>query len=318
MRELIVATLNAYSDTLYDNVLEHNALLSRLKKNNNTTLLDGGDEIEEDLMYAENATFKWYSGYELLEVTANPVLTAAKFAWKQANANVVISGEEKRKNADSKTRKHNLLKARISVCEKTMQNKIGASLFSDGTGSGGKELTGLQALISDNPLTGIVGGIDRAVYAFWRNQIYSFNAEQGITPGTLPTGAEFIAGLDELVLRCTRGTDSPQMIVMDKVYFSIYKSYLQSIKRITVDTKADAGFRTLEYEGTPVFFDPHAPAQHAYALNLDYLFFKAHKDANFKLDTERLPYNQDAEVYPMLFMGNLTMGNANLQGVLKA
>jgi hypothetical protein len=318
MDDLIVSTLQAYSPILADNVLKNNVFLSKLKEKNKIKLLDGGDFIEENLMYAENSTFKWYSGYELLEVTGNPVLTSAKFQWKQANANVVISGEEKRKNKGSKTRKYDLIESRITVAEKTMKNKISESIFSDGTGYNGKELTGLQAIVSDNPSTGVVGGIDRAQHAFWRNQMYSLNAEQGIAGGTQPTGAQLLEAFDQMLLRTTRGADRPTMIICDMNYYSIYKSYLQSIKRIVGGTKADGGFTSIDFDEIPVYYDVNVAPNHAYFLNLDYLSFKAHEDANFSVDKERLPYNQDAGVYPLLFMGNLTVSNCNLQGVVKA
>jgi hypothetical protein len=317
-QDLIVTTLNKYSSQLYDNVLKNNALLSRLESKGQVQLLDGGSFIEEDLMYAENSTFKWYSGYELLETASSPVLTSAKFEWKQANANVIISGEEMRKNSGDKTRKHNLIESRVKVCEKTMKNRIGASLFSDGTASDGKEITGLQALISDSPTTGIIGGIDRSSNVWWRNQVYSFNAEQGIETDTTPDEKQFLKAMDELFIRCTRDEDMPTMIIADAKYYGLYKTACQNIRRITSASTADAGFRTLEYEGVPVYFDINCPENHMYFINTDYMFFKSHKDANFKLDKERLPYNQDASIYPMIFMGNLTISNCNLQGVLKA
>ena len=315
-RDLVVTTLQAYSPTLADNVLKHNALLSRLKEKGNIDLLDGGDFLEENLMMAENATFKWYSGFELLEVTSNPVLTSARFEWKQANANVVISGREKRQNKGSKTRKHNLIEARIKVAEKTMQNGVGASVFSDGTGFDGKELTGLRALISDAPASGVVGGIDRAAYPFWRNQMYSFNAEAGIAD--TPTPDQMLAAMNAMWLRCKRGTDLPDLIICDINYYGIYEKALQVIQRISESDRGNSGYRDIEFKKIPVIYDANCPANHMYFINTDYLKLKVHEDANFALDEQRLPFNQDAEVYPLLFMGNITVSNCNLQGIIKA
>ena len=55
-----------------------------------------------------------------------------------------------------------------------------------------------------------------------------------------------------------------------------------------------------------------------YFLNTDYLRLRPHKDRNFKLigDKERMAINQDA-IYKIIgWAGNLTMNNAELQGVL--
>lgn len=55
-----------------------------------------------------------------------------------------------------------------------------------------------------------------------------------------------------------------------------------------------------------------------YFLNTDYFEVVAHTDANLSVNEELRPYNQDAVVIPILWMGNLTMSNRALQGVLKA
>jgi hypothetical protein len=54
-----------------------------------------------------------------------------------------------------------LLDARISAAESTLQNLIVKGLYSDGTGASGKQLTGLKAAVSLTPNVGTYGGIDR-------------------------------------------------------------------------------------------------------------------------------------------------------------
>ena len=54
-----------------------------------------------------------------------------------------------------------------------------------------------------------------------------------------------------------------------------------------------------------------------YFLNTDYLKLKAHQDANLTTLDQAKPYNQDASVTPILWMGNITCSNRSLQGVLK-
>lgn len=54
--ELATTTLAHYQSTLADNVTNHNALLSRLKKKGNAEPVGGGTAILENLMYSENST----------------------------------------------------------------------------------------------------------------------------------------------------------------------------------------------------------------------------------------------------------------------
>src|SRR5689334_6532722 len=92
--EILTAAIDNYRDTLADNVMENNVLLKYLKESGNSDPADGGAKLLENLMYAENGTVLWYSGYEELSVEASDVLTTANFDWKQLNANVTMSGLE--------------------------------------------------------------------------------------------------------------------------------------------------------------------------------------------------------------------------------
>jgi hypothetical protein len=76
----------------------------------------------------------------------------------------------------------------------------------------------------------------------------------------------------------------------------------------------------LSYKGVPVFFDGVSgmPASHLYMLNTNYLEQVVHSDANLTVMDDTKPYNQDAVVVPMIWMGNLVCSNRSLQGVQKA
>ncbi|MBR3899680.1 MAG: phage major capsid protein [Elusimicrobiaceae bacterium] len=316
--DLIVSTLRKWSKTLADNVTNHSPLLAKLKELGGIVAEDGGVALEENIEAAENGTFKWYSGFETLDVTESDVLATALYDWKQANANVIMSGYEIRNNKGSQTKKYNLLAAKMKNAEHTMKNKVSASAYSDGTGEGGKELTGLQALVSDSPATSSVGGIDAAEKAFWRNQAYSFATDASVSAA--PTPAQMLEAMEEMILRTTRNSDRPNLILASGDFYRAYKAACTSIKRISTESVkfGDASFAALEFEGIPVIYDANCPASHMYFLNCNYLKLRHHKDAYFTLDEERLPVNQDAKVFPMLFQGNLTCSNRNLQGVITA
>lgn len=311
--ELATLATEDYAGTLADNVTNHNPLLKKLSENGNKKTYDGGSKIRQELDYAENGTFKWYSGYELLNVNASEVFDAADFEVKFANVNVTISGEEMVKVSGDAAR-INLVKSKIKNAERTAKNQVASSLFSDGTGSDGKEIGGLQLLIADDPTTGTVGGISRSANTFWRNQTYDFSTEAG----GAATSANIVTGMNKLYIRTTRNADMIDMVVADTNYFELYEAYLQDIKRVTVDSEADAGYMTLKYKGVSVFHDSNAPTDHMYFLNTDYLHWRPHVDRNFTPDKERKPTNQDAIVRPLFWAGNLTCSNLSLQGVMKA
>ena len=119
----------------------HNALLRRLRENGNQTSVTGRDIVRE-LEYADNGTVQFYSGYETLDVSP------AVFDYKQLAGNVTISGLEQVKNSGEQAI-INLLEARINVLEKSMMNSLSTAIYSDGTGSSGKEVGGLQLIVAD-------------------------------------------------------------------------------------------------------------------------------------------------------------------------
>jgi hypothetical protein len=91
------------------------------------------------------------------------------------------------------------------------------------------------------------------------------------------------------------------------------------MKRYNDTQSAKAGFVALQYKKADVIFDGNSgiPPSHMYFLNTDYLAVVVHEDANMSVLDEVKPYNQDAAVIPVLWMGNLTCSNRSLQGVLK-
>ena len=316
LTEVVTTTLRNRRGRLADNVLNHNALLRRLNMNGNVQLADGGRTLVEELEYAENSTFKYYSGYEVLNIAPSDVFSAAEFDWKQAATVVSISGLESRRNS-GREQSIRLLDRRIRNAEKTMMNNLSIGVYSDGTGTGGKRIGGLQLLVADDPATGTVGGINKANFTFWRNQEYDFSDESVTASSTT-----IQAAMNELWLEVLRGPDHPDMIIGDSTYFNFYWQSLQTIQRIGSEINAAAGYETLKYHGpggsADVFYDDQMPATHMYFLNSNYIFWRPHRDANMEPLMRRESTNQDATVIPIIFMGNMTLSNMSLQGVMQA
>jgi hypothetical protein len=314
--ELVTTTFRKHAKEIKDNVSKNNALLRRIYDKGNVRREDGGLTIVAPLDYAENNTYQRYSGYDVLNVGASDVISAAEFQWRQIAINVVASGLELRTNSGD-TRIINLVKSRMKNAMRTFKNNFSSDLYSDGTLA--NQINGLQALVADAG-TGTVGGIDSSTWTFWRNKVQSAAAPiQGggaITPGSGTMESLMLP----LWLNLVRGDDAPDLIVMDNNYFTFFEQSQTSIKRYTDEVKANAGFVSLKYKGADVIFDGGSgiPANHAYFLNTDYMELVVHKDADMTVMDEMKPYNQDAAVVPVLWMGNLVCSNRALQGVQKA
>lgn len=314
--ELVSTTFRKHSKDIKDNVSKNNALLRRMTEKGNVTTEDGGLSIVTPLDYAENGTFQRYSGYDVLNISASDVISAAEYQWRQIAINVVASGLELRTNSgDSKI--INLVKARMKNAIRTFKNNFSSDVYSDGTLT--NQINGLQALVSDAG-TGTVGGINSTTFTFWKSIVQSAAAPLQGGGAITPSATTIESLMLPLWLQLTRGDDAPDMIVSSNDYFTFFENSQTSLKRYSDSTKADAGFVSLKYKNADVFFDGGSgiPTAHMYFLNTDYLGITAHKDANMTVMDEMKPYNQDAAVVPVLWMGNMTCSNRSLQGVLKA
>lgn len=316
LSEIVTTTLRNRSGEFADNMLDNNALLNRLKKRGKVRTLSGGRTIVQELEYADNQTVKNYSGYETLNISPSDVFTAAEFDWKQKAVAVTISGLEQLQNSGPEAIIP-LLASRIENAVKSMKNSLAADVYSNGTADGGKQIGGLQLLVSKTPTSGTVGGIDRATWTFWQNK--------ATVSGTAASATNIQERMNAMALSLVRGTDKPDLIVADGNYYNHYLSSLQAIQRVTSEDMAGSGFVSLKYFGhggsADVVLDGgqggNCPANTMYFLNTDYIHLCVHKDRNMvPIGDDRFAVNQDAMVKLIGFAGNMTLSNGSLQGVL--
>jgi len=322
--DIIATTIQSRSGELADNVTNNNPLLLKLKSKGNVRPFSGGNVILEEIMYNDSSTNNTnsYSGFETLNISPNSPISAAQFSIAQYASAVTISGLEMLQNS-GKEAIIDLLEGRIKVAEAQLSNRINLDLYGNGTGNGGKNLTGLAAAVADSPSSGTYGGINRATWTFWQNQAFS-----GVTNGGAAVSAANIQSyMTQLAIKLVRGTDKADLIVADNNYYNLYVNSLQAIQRVTDPEMAGSGFASLKFYGGGTSADvvlgggigAQEPANHMYFLNTDYIFFRPHKDRNFvPIGGERQSVNQDAIVKLIGWAGNLTSSGAQFNGVLTA
>lgn len=322
--DIIATTIQSRSGELADNVMQNNPLLSRLKARGNVRPFSGGNVILEEIMYNDSTTNNTnsYSGYEVLNIAPNSPISAAQFAITQYASAVTMSGLEMLQNA-GKEQIIDLLEGRIRVAEAQLMNRIDSDMYLDGTGNGGKNITGLAAAVPDAPTSGTYGGIDRATWSFWQSQKYS-----GATDGGAAVSASNIINyMTALSLKLVRGNDKADLFIADNNYYSLYVNALQAIQRVTSQEDAGSGFASLKFYGGGTSADvvlgggigAHATANHMWMLNTKYMFFRPHKDRNFvPIGGERQAVNQDAIVKLIGWAGNMTTSGAQFNGALIA
>jgi len=317
--EISAITYRHFKDRyLADNVSNHTALHQRLTERDRVDKIAGGWEIQVPLDYAENGTYQRYSGYDTLSIAQSEVFTAANFAWKQIAINVVASGLEIRQNT-GKEGLIKLVKNKLKNAMRTAGNNFSSDLYSDGTAA--NQINGMQTMVAD-AAGDTIGGIDSTNFTFWERKLQSAAAPlQGGGAVTVDATTMEDQMMLPLWLALTRNNDMPDLVVMDDTYFTFFEAGQTSIKRYTNSTDLNAGATSLKYKGADVVYDSSAagmPDAHGYFLNTDYLGICCHRDADWTEVPEKTSVNQDAQVLPIIWQGNLTCSNRSLQGVMKA
>ena len=316
LSELAATTLDSRTGKLADNVTKNIALLYKLSGRGNIKTYSGGEYILQELDYASNSSVKKYKGYETLDLTAQNVITAAKYSPKHYSVSVQFSREDELANSGVE-QKIDLVASRIKNAESSLKNAINEDLLT-GDGTDSKAIDGLELQVPVNPATGTVGGIDRSSWSFWQSTVYD-----ATTDGSAAASASnILTYINTVWMKITRNDDQPDLLVADNNYYGFLWGAMQAIQRIQSSDMAKAGFKSFEYAGADVILGggigSAMDANRLYLLNTKYLHFRPHKDQNFaRLGGTRESVNQAASVVYLGFTGNLTSSGLKFQGLLK-
>jgi hypothetical protein len=124
-----------------------------------------------------------------------------------------------------------------------------------------------------------------------------------------------------LWLDLVRGTDRPDLIIMTHDVYTAYWESLTDLQRYGNDKSAGANITDLKFQSADVIHDIDADnftatGEKAYFINTNYLELVEHPEASWNKLEGKVSVNQDAEVIPLIWMGQMTCSNRAQQGVL--
>lgn len=274
-----------------------------------------GTPINGPIEYTDNTTVKDMSELETLDVTRIDVFDQWEASWKFVGGDIVMSEYEKLVN-EGGAAKFPLMAAKMSNLKKSMMRKLNRNFYSDGTGSGGKQMTGLAAIVSATPTTGTFEAINRATYTFWRNQQAS-GAKTTTAFDNLKSTMRSIYNL------CASGVarDTPDFGVTDRASFEGYESLLTTNERLIRNGKNDKGISgykgdQIAFKDIDIAYDADCTASAMYLLNLDTLYIRYL--AWMKAYPPGTPVNQFLDVVKVLTIAQLCTDNPRRLGVITA
>ncbi len=279
-----------------------------------------GPRIRQTLLI-DLPSIQWYSGYDFLNNPPKELFNDAYFTPKMAAVPISLTLEEILNN-DGRNQIFDVMAEYINAAETGLTVGMEQSLFSDGTGSGGKEIGGLGLAVPINPALGTYGGISRVNNTIWRTRAYDANSAFP-TIGTQVDSTTIRPMLNTIYGQTSRGARRADLLLMSIEHWNAYDASLVAHQRISNENGIGRlGFQTLQYIGPGsgrgieiVFgggFNAFMPANTTFGLETDSLRMRYNSlrnfDTLFKGEGQK-PINQDALAQFVGWMGELTMTN---------
>lgn len=321
LSEITAVTWENREKKTADAVADNQPLLFKLREKGKILTISGGRVIWEDTLFAQNAYVQSIDPTQEIVLGFNQTITGFEYSPKIVVVPVVINALERAQNQGDANFK-DLLKTRLSVADSSLQNKFEQMLQGDGTGSGGKDFAGIKAYISKTPTLGTIGGLSRVTTSSIRNVAINALTQFG---GTATNASNIESRLRYVKNLLVRNTDRPTLCLAGDNYFNAAGDAMSAKQRYQQDAKmAEAGFDNIVIEGMTMVLATgknfsslaHINVDECYLLNPDTFALKMYQGYNMQPIPERVSVNQLVDVAITVAIGNLTMNNPALNGVL--
>ena len=260
-----------------DNILTGNVLGMRFLKNQKPATAWGSDVsgtfLGVPLKYQKSTSGGWYSGYDTFSTGQTNTRVLATYSPKQLYWSVGASGIQVGVNQGPQ-KILDLITTEMNSVADDMMDTFGDGLYSDGTGTSSKQLTGLDAAVDDGGGTATYAGLLRSTYTTWVS-----NLDDSSNP---ITRAELAASFDAAQI----GNDVPTLGVTTPAIWSTieglamgtinFSNPLPGLGReygtvardgVTKGQGGELGFTALFFRGRPIVSDEKCTSGRFYWLN---------------------------------------------------
>lgn len=283
--QLFSLTARTRRDRVTDNIGNSQPTLDVLHAAGQVEVEDGGESIEEPLMYAYQ-DIEWMSDRQSVSTSDKEGVTKAIFPWRFALAPVNVSKTDELKAQASENKAMDFAQSKIIQARQGLRTGINTAIAA---AQSGKSMLGLQDTIRDAVSTGTLGGIDLSLAgnSWFRNQAYTtavtFTTKTvtDMFDGWVETGKQYEAASDvnEEVSHIVTGS-------------TIYGSMLNTLESGTYTRFVNGGGNSLnaggqgvkggpKYRSAMIYKDRAIGANHIYGYNVAFMKLKILRGANF-------------------------------------
>lgn len=246
-----------------DQIAVERPLLQRLNAKKKT--FPGAKEyVVEQLRKSYQSNFQWYQGDDEVTYNKRDTLEQCKYRWSSCHDGYSINEDECTRNGiiltdDGSAQASgaeaialtNLLEEKNEALHLGYNEKLDFELHLDGT-SDVDAVMGLDGLISLNPTAGVIGGLDRATYTWWRN---------GYKTGLVE--ADILDEMEKMWRKCCRNGGKPDFILVGEAFLDLFRKAALSatggIQRFITSVgsdKLDPSVSDLAFHKVPLIWDP--------------------------------------------------------------
>lgn len=259
---------------LAEGVLSGNVGLSMMLGRGKTDAWTG-KQITQTFKHKKNTGSSSFSGFDLLATDAVDNTIALQYFAKFNQQSVVLPKTDLSVNAAGKKGDEqiaDLLERQIATDANDFADTLGTQFYADGTGNGGKDILGLEAIIDDGTNAASIGEQSRATYT-------SLQATVTASGGTLTLAMMYTIWDD-----VSEGNQEPNLILTTKVIRSLYNQILDANERYTVPMSGSdkfvlkTGADQLAFRSAPIIADSKCTSGVMYFINTDSFQFHAIRD----------------------------------------
>ena len=310
-----------------DNILTGNVLGMRFLLNQKPATAWGSEVsgvfLGVPIKYQKSTSGGWYSKWDTFSTGQTNTRVLATYSPKQLYWSVGASGIQQGVNKGPQGIL-DLITTEMNSVSDDMADTFGTGLYSDGTGTSNKQLTGLAAAVDDGGVATTYAGLLRATYTTW------------VSDELASAGAITLAKLAEQFDQATIGSDAPTIGVTTPGIWSTIEGL--AMGTISMNTPmpglgrqygtvtrngvvqgqgAQLGFTALFFRGRPIVADEKCTSTYFYWLNENHIglakwpypdfpgYVVKPNYNGFCFTGLKVPTNQDATIGQFLFYSEL-------------
>jgi hypothetical protein len=312
---LITTTWYDVRKQMFSDIFSITPLLDLLgSKGKIKSRLPNGRYFELPIGYAKaDQNQKWFGRGDTFGEQEKQLWTRLQYQRRNLGDSIVRYWDDEQKNV-GEAQILSYAKELLENHQMTMEDTLATALWED---QGTLAINTLPGLLPYDPTTGTVGGIDRAVNPYVRNQVFDM---QSISIAT-----ELIPQMRTMYNQCSKmkgkGRTTPDCILTTQAIYEEYEDQALAKGEIQLannrgTNRADLGLGGLSYKGAEMYWDPLCPAQTMYFLNSDTMEFAYDPNNYMTMTPWKGKHNSLDRYAQVVTVCNLLFNNFSKNGVL--